>query len=371
MMIDENKLIDTFLSLVRIDAVSLRERKMRDYLSGRLVELNIEFREDDAALKIGGECGNIIARLDSNVQSDTHYLLMAHMDTVASTSALEPVVENGVIRSGGSTILGADDRAGIAVILYALDALRSNGVKHCNVDIVFSVAEELGMLGSTELDLSGIKARQGYILDCSRKVGCYVRTTPTAIDFKVNLRGRSAHSGVSPEKGINAISMAVDFTRRIPVGRLDEDTVANVGTIQGGTAINVVPEHVQLTGEIRSFSRDKIIELKRNMEDNARVISKEMGGEIELSYTTGFEGFLLDRSKAVIKHLEEEMRLMNIEPDPLKYYGGSDANVLNAKGIDTVNLGIGVQNPHSKDEHIEKSQLVKSAELVMRLLTLE
>ena len=371
MKVNQEQLIQLFLELVEVDGISLQERLIADTIKKRLSHIGISFYEDDAANKINGNCGNLIIQNINDSAKDDSILLLAHLDTVQSTANLRAVVENGVIRSDGNTILGGDDRSGVAIILYVIEEIARKKLRHRNFEVIFSVAEELGMHGTLALDFSKLHSRSGYIFDCSRESGCYVATTPTAIDFQIYFHGKAAHSGVAPEKGINALSTAVELTRKIPVGRVDEQTVANVGKITGGTAINVVPDHVMIAGEIRSFSRGKIDAICENIQQDAAAISKKYGGQIEVNFTTGFEGFHLDKSQPVVKELEENMSALGIHPDPLKYYGGSDANVLNANGISAVNIGVGVNNPHSHNEFVVINDFVNTANLLMRLLVVE
>ncbi len=371
MKVDQERLIQLFLELVEIDGVSLKEKRVANAIKERLSQNGLSFYEDDAASKINGNCGNLIIQYFNDSAKDDSILLLAHLDTVQSTANLKAIVENGVIRSDGSTILGGDDRTGVAIILYVIEDIARRKLRHRNFEVVFSVAEELGMYGTLALDFSKLHSHSGYIFDCSREAGCYVATTPTAIDFQIDFYGKAAHSGVAPEKGINALSMAIELTRKIPVGRVDEQTVANVGTINGGAAINVVPDNVRITGEIRSFSRTKIDSICENIQKDAATISKNYGAQIDVNFTTGFEGFHLDNNQRIIYELEKNMNALSLKPGPLRYYGGSDANVLNANGITAVNIGVGVNNPHSRNEFVVIDDFVNVTKLLMRLLEVE
>jgi tripeptide aminopeptidase len=293
---------------------------------------------------------------------------MAHLDTVSSTRSINPVLKSGLITSDGTTILGADDRAGVAVILHVLETLAALNGRHRSVQVVFSVAEELGMFGSSRLNSGLLKAREGYILDCSRPVGCYVARTPTAVDIQFEFTGKASHSGVAIENGINAISMALEVLADFPVGRVDPDTTANIGTIQGGTAVNVVPEKVTAKGEIRSFNPDRIEALKERLQKKSKVVAEKYRGKAKIDFTVGFKGFHLKPDLPVIKRLESVCQRLDISTDPLVYYGGSDANVMNGMGIQAVNLGIGVKNPHSKNEQIAMKDLVSITEVVTQLI---
>jgi len=371
MRVDEQKLLDLFLQLIRIDNTSLHERAMADFLIDKFKGWNIDVTEDDAAAKIGGNAGNLIIRLNSNSNHSSPLVLLAHTDTVRSTAGVKPIIKNGVIRSDGTTILGADNRSAVALILYVITEMIEKKLKHRSLEIVFTVAEELGMLGALALDFSQLVAKEGYIFDCSAKPGSYVAVSPTAYDFRVQCQGRPAHSAVSPEKGINAISMALEIMSQFPVGRINDQTVTNIGTIHGGSADNVVPDQVNFTGEFRSFSPSEIDRLKTNLENSCRSVSQKYGGKCQVSLKLGFEGYKFDPQMPVINRLHRAMQQLNLVPDPMVYSGGSDVNVLNANGIKAVNVGIGASNPHSNEEQIALSDLVKGAELLLALVEAE
>lgn len=371
MKVDEGKLLDLFLQLIRIDSVSLHERAMADFLIDKFKGWNIEAVEDDAAAKIDGNTGNLMIRLDSHSKHSSPLVLLAHTDTVRSTAKVKPIVENGVIRSDGTTILGADNRSAVALILYLVTELIEKKLHHRSLEIVFTVAEELGMLGALALDFSQLEVKEGYIFDCSAKPGSYVAVSPTAYDFRVDCQGRPAHSAVAPEKGINAISMALEIMSQFPVGRINKDTVANIGTLHGGSADNVVPDQVTFTGEFRSFSPSEIERIKTDLETSCRSVSQKYGGKCQVSFKLAFEGYEFEPDMPVIDRLHRAMEQLHLVPDPMVYSGGSDVNVLNANGIKAVNVGIGASNPHSNEEQIALADMVKGVELLFRLVEAE
>lgn len=371
MRIDDQKLLELFFQLIKIDSVSLHERAMADFLIHKFKSWKIEVQEDHAGTRIGGNSGNLLIRLDSNATNSAPLALLAHTDTVRSTAKIKPIIDNGIIRSDGTTILGADNRSGVALILYLLTEIIEKRMKHRSLEIVFTVAEELGMLGALALDFSRLTAREGYVFDCSGKPGSYVAESPTAFDFRVQCQGRAAHSAVSPEKGINAISMALEIMHGFPVGRINKDTVANIGTIHGGSADNVVPDQVNFTGEFRSFSPSEIERIKASLESASQAVSQKYGGKCELAFAIGFEGYKFESDAPVIGRLHQALKHLDLVPDPMVYSGGSDVNVLNAHGIRAVNVGIGASNPHSNEEQIALADLAKGAELLFQLVEAE
>lgn len=365
---DEQKLLNLFLELVRIDAVSLRERPVADFIARRLTRLGFKVAEDDAARQLNGNAGNLVVRVPGEDPAEEPLLLLAHMDTVHSTAALRPILDGGVLRSDGSTILGVDNRAGVALILHILEELVERRYRHRSLEVVFTVAEELGMLGAMALDFSQLKARQGYVFDCTAAPGGYVASTPTAYDFKIRFNGRPAHSAVAPEKGINALSMAAHVMSGFPVGRVNEYSVANFGTIHGGTADNVVPDRIDLTGEIRSFRDEEIGVLEEKLRQLCQEAGGRWGGECEPSFLLSFQGFQFTQESPVVQRLHRAYQHAGVTPEPMVYYGGSDANVFNQHGVQIINTGIGANAPHSNEEHIRLADLVKGHEIVMHLI---
>ncbi len=346
---------------------------MADHLMATLDAWGVQVHEDDAASKINGTAGNVIAKIPATNSAHTSpLLLLAHMDTVRSTAGIEAVIDqDGVIRSDGRTILGADNRAGMALILHVLEHIRHNKLSHRPLEIVFSAAEELGMLGAVALDVHQLTAREAYVFDCSAGPGSYVAETPTAMDFKLIFKGRAAHSAVSPEKGINALTMALSVINRFPVGRLNQNTVTNIGTIHGGSADNVVPDQVSITGEFRSFQMQEIEAIRAGLERHCEQACEHSGGACERSFQIGFMGFRLTEELPVIQRLHKVYEALGLQPNPMVYSGGSDANALYAHGIHTVNLGIGASNAHSTEENISLRDMETGAEILMRLIQAE
>jgi tripeptide aminopeptidase len=368
---DQQKLMDLFLELVKIDAVSLKERPVADYITRKLNSMGIEVFEDQAGQKLNGDSGNLIVRLPGSVSGDEPLLLLAHMDTVHPTAGVKPIMDDGILRSDGTTILGVDNRAGVSLILFMIQELMERKLKHRSLEIVFSVGEELGMLGAMALDFSQLSARQGFVFDCTAVPGGYVASTPTAYDFKIHFSGRPAHSAVSPEKGINALAMAVHVMSGFPVGRVNEHSVANFGTIHGGTADNVVPDQVDLTGEIRSFRDEEIAAMQELLRSLCQAASAQRGGSCEPSFYFSFQGFQFGPEMPLVQRLHRAFQHAGVTPQPLVYYGGSDANVFNQHGVKIINTGIGANNPHSKEEHIRLADMMKGYEILMNLIEAE
>ncbi len=368
---NDKELIDLFLQLVKIDAVSRQERPVADFLKQRLEQLGLDVVEDQSGAKINGNCGNLIIRLPGSNNDQEPLLLLAHMDTVHSTANLKPVIDGDTLRSDGTTILGVDNRAGVTLILYVIQELIRKQKKHKSLEIIFTVAEELGMLGAMALDFDHIRAKQGFVFDCTAVPGGYVASTPTAYDFKIHFSGRPAHSAVAPEKGINALSMAAQVMNGFPVGRVNEHSVANFGTIHGGSADNVVPDKIDLTGEIRSFLDAEIDRMQEQLRSLCQRAAQKWGGQCEPVFLHSFQGFQFHAQMPLVQRLHRAFARIGVQPNPMVYYGGSDANVFNQHGVQIINTGIGAYNPHANEEHIHISDLMKSYELVMHLIEAE
>lgn len=368
---DEQKLVTLFLELVKIDAVSLHERPVADFIKERLTSRGLEVEEDDAARKLNGSAGNLIVRLPGEGDRQAPLLLLAHMDTVHPTAGVKPILADGVLRSDGSTILGVDNRAGVTLILALIEELIERRSRHRSLEIVFTVGEELGMLGAMALDFSRLEAQEGFVFDCTAAPGGYVASTPTAYDFKIRITGKPAHSAVAPEKGINALSMAAQVISGFPVGRVSDHSVANFGTIHGGTADNVVPDQVTLTGEFRSFQEAEIAAMRGQLIALCTEAEAHWGGRCEPAFMLSFQGFQFSPEVPLVQKLHGAFARAGITPVPLVYYGGSDANVFNQHGVKIINTGIGANAPHSTDEHIRPADMLKGYEILSHLIEAE
>lgn len=364
--VNQDRLIELFLELVRIDAVSRCERPVNDCLIAKVRDFGFAFHEDKAGEKVGGNAGNLIVTVPG--QGDTVLFLGSHTDTVRPTGELKPQLRDGLITSSGDTILGADNRAGVAALLYLLEAAAHKQFSHTGFQAIFTICEEIGLLGAQHLDWSRVQAPHGYIIDSSMPPGNYVVKSPTAAEFKLDLHGKAAHAGLAPEKGVNAISMAAEILPLFATGRVDEHTVANIGIIRGGDATNVVPAHLHLEGEIRSFRHETIDQRLASWQDGIEAVCGRYGGTFTFHAEAHFTGYEIPSDHWLRRHLHERMQRIGLAPAPRPSQGGSDANVYNAAGKTAINLGMGAQNPHGNDERIAIADLVKTAELVCALV---
>jgi tripeptide aminopeptidase len=355
---DNTRLLQTFLALVQIDSPSGQETAIAAELYDRLRALDVDVHIDPA--------GNVLGRWDG---SDTPLLLSAHMDTVAPGVGIRPVVQDGVIRSDGTTILGSDDKSGIAVILEALTALREQGHRP-SIEIAFTVREETGLLGAKALDPGWLRSCEALVLDSGGPLHAIVYGAPASDKFTATVHGQAAHAGSNPEDGINAILIAARGIAHMPLGRIDKETTSNIGLIQGGQAVNVVPDHVQMRGEARSHDVVKldaqIAAMRRALEE---AVAQHPGARLELDIRRSYEAYRLAKDEPLIQRIARALEAMDEPaPDFRLSGGGSDANILNARGITAIPISTGMQAVHTNQEWIAVSDMARCAELLVRML---
>jgi tripeptide aminopeptidase len=355
-------LVDLFLDAVRVNAPSLAERPMAQFVRRTLEGSPVRIIEDNTAALIKGDCGNLICIPPSFDASKPAVALFAHLDTPRPTEGVRPIVSESRIQSDGSTILGVDNRAGTCILLHTLLETRAgNGA--ANYIVVFTVGEELGMLGSKHVDLSPYNVDKAFIFDCSRRPGTFISAAVGCSMYTATFLGRSSHAGVAPEKGIHAIQIAAKALTRITMGRHSPTMTSNVGTIRGGSATNIVPDACFIEGEVRSFDPHVIENHLQGLLTTFRTTAEEAGGSVQFEAAVDFEPFTLEPASSVYRITESALRSIGLTPNPIEYLGGSDANTLNGKGVPAVNLGIGAQNPHGNDEFILLEDLHVSARL--------
>lgn len=368
-MINGRRLVDGFMTMAAIDSVSRQERKMADHLGGLLDALGLEYIEDDAGRAANGTAGNIIARVAGTVPAPP-LLFCAHMDTVEPGVGVRPRIKGHSIHSGGDTVLGADDKAGIAALLEAVRVIKDKGLPHPPLELVFTVAEEVGLLGAKALDRGALEAAMAFVLDSDGAPGQVVTRAPSQDRIAATVIGRAAHAGINPGDGVNAIRAAAAAVVDLPLGRVDAETTANIGIIRGGRATNIVPERVYLEGETRSLDdvkRRAISELIcRKMTERA----EEAGARVKIEVEELYASFHLDADAAPVRLALEAARNLGLDTGLKHSGGGSDANVLNRFGIPTVNLSTGMQKVHSTDEMILIEDLHNTARQVLEIIRL-
>ena len=367
-MINQKRLLAEFFELIRIDSPTKKERQIADVLKERLEGLGLTVTEDNVGELIGGNCGNVLAYLKGDLPQAPRVLLSAHMDTVDPCLNIEPVLVEGMVISAGSTILGADDKSGIAPILEAIRTIQENRIPHGDIQVIFSVAEEGGLNGAKNLDRTLLKADFGFVFDCAGGPGEIILAAPGQDRLNVVIKGRASHAGMSPEDGISSIVAAAKAIANMPTGRIDEETTANIGTIQGGRATNIVADRVEITCESRSRDIGKLVNQTNQMCEAFKRCAEEMGAEAEIEVIRLYTPFTLAEDSPVSLIAGRASRNAGLKTKFGTTGGGSDANHYNQYGVPCVVLGTGMQKPHTTEESIEEGDLYGTAELIVEII---
>lgn len=374
-MINRQRLSDEFQRQAAIDSPSYHEAEMAAYLETRFRALGGSVEYDDAGTKIGSNSNNMLIRIPGS-KAGAPLLLSVHMDTVTPAENVEPVLNNGIFTSAGETILGADDKSGIVEIIEALEVLNEQQIPHVPLEVVVTICEEQGLLGAKHLDFSRLKANHGVALDTTG-VDVVINRAPAANRFKATIFGLEAHAGVCPEQGISAIEIASRAIVRMPLGRIDEETTANIGKIEGGLASNIVPRQVTLVGEVRSHSIDKlrlqtelIVKALETEVDRAKIVVDGVPRNASLTLDlhedfpvmqVPFEAPILQLVRAAGESLDrpQEIRAAG---------GGSDANIYNGHGIDMVILATGMAQVHTVHEQVSVEDMARVSALLIEII---
>jgi tripeptide aminopeptidase len=367
-MVNEKRLVESFMELVKIDSISGEERNLADFLVEKLEDLGLEVMVDQAGEKVKSNCGNIIARFKGNIKEVTPIMFSAHMDTVVPGKNIEPVCEGDKILSSGKTILGADDKAAIAALLEALHIIKEDNISCGDIEIVFSVCEEIGLLGAKNLDISSLTSQMAFVLDSGGQVGEIISAAPSQNSLKIIIHGKSAHAGSNPEEGINAIQVAGFALSRMKLGRIDEETTTNIGIISGGKATNIIPDEVILEGEVRSRNEEKLEKYTKILKQIAEDTAQEFKTKAEVKINREYYCYNLSTDDRVVKIAMKAAKDMGLEPLLHPSGGGSDANVFNKKGFPSVDLAVGMEKVHTVDEYILVKNLKNTAEYVLSII---
>lgn len=375
-LIDRDRLAETFKTLVVIDSISREEGKLCRWLSQRLKALGFSITVDSAGAQVDGDTGNLIARWPGNRQAEP-LLLSAHMDTVEPGRGVRVQFAEGVFSSAGNTILGADDKSAIAIILEVIAAIQEQNLPCGPLELVMSICEEVGLLGAKHLDYGRINARMGYVLD-TRNPEAIITRAPSANRFEFRIHGKAAHAGAAPEKGINAIAVAGRAIARLKLGRIDHETTCNLGVIEGGLATNIVPDLVVVKGEARSHDEAKLVKVTADIvsafEQAVAVSGGGPDGEsvprLETVVHDDFRSLQIDSGHPVVNLARQAALNLGMRMDPAVSGGGSDASVFAEHGIVTAVLGTGMENVHTTGERISLEDMVRSAALLVEIINL-
>jgi len=368
LMVNEQRLVDEFLGLVQVDSESKSEAAIAKVLKEKFTALDVEVFEDDSPTRTGQEAGNLICTLKGNKPGARPIYFTCHMDTVNPGKGVKPTIKDGVIATDETTILGADDKAGIAALLEAVRVLKENEISHGDIQFIITVSEEIGLVGSGAMDSSLLNAEFGYAIDSSGSVGEIIVAAPTQAKIVAKVYGKTAHAGVEPEKGISAITIAANAIANMPLGRIDEELTANIGTINGGTATNVVCDYVEVVAEARGLVAEKMEKQAQLMKEAFEKAAVEMGGKADVEVTVLYAGYKLGHGDQVVEVAKRAAQKIGLKPKLMKSGGGSDANVFSGFGIPTVNLAVGYEDIHTINEKMPISELVKITEMIVAVI---
>ncbi len=366
--VNQERLINEFIELVQIDSETKHEAEIAKVLTNKFTQLGLDVVEDDSKERTGHGAGNLICTMKGNNQDADPIYFTSHMDTVVPGKGIKPIIEDGYITSDGSTILGADDKAGIAAMLETIRVLKENNIGHGDIQFIITVGEESGLVGAKELDASLINAKYGYALDSNGKVGEIVVAAPTQAKLWTIMKGKTAHAGVAPEKGVSAITLAAKAIAKMPLGRIDEETTANIGRFEGGKQTNIVADHVEILAEARSLDPVKMDRQVQKMKDAFEQTAENFGGSAEVTVKLMYPGYKQESGDHLVKVAINAVKAIGRESKLVKSGGGSDANIIAGHGIPTVNLAVGYEEIHTTSERMPLEELVKITELVTEII---
>ncbi len=383
-MIVRERMTDHVMDLIRIDSLSKREKEVAVKLRKDMEELGAECVYDNAGEQVNGNVGNLIVRLKGNKPDAPPFFLSAHMDTVGPGEGIQPRIENGIMKSDGTTILGSDDKSGLSVIVEVLRTLKEQNIPHGDIEIAFTICEEIGLLGAKHIDISKFRSKHGIVLDSSTPSRLVLKC-PSAVKMEFTVHGLEAHAGLCPENGINAIRIASEAISKMNLGRIDEITTANIGIIEGGRATNIVPNLVRVVGETRSHSEEtlkaQVDHMRKCMHDTVSMYEVTIHDDLSVEGKTHIAR--LD------EYIERSYDRMDVHPGSLparlveeavknlghtiKHHtsgGGCDANYFNKMGIECVNLGTGMYELHTVNEYLVLGEFYRTAEIVLESIKL-
>jgi tripeptide aminopeptidase len=383
-LINKERLLETFLELLKIKSPSLDEKQIADYVKGILQSLGLKVITDNAGEKIGSNTGNIIALLESSRENKTagmHYSKLvsrkmpslffgAHLDTVSVNGEVKPEIrDKKIVNKNKNCILGGDDKVAIAAIIEAIRTIKDFKIMTGDIYFIFTIAEEVGLLGSKNMDLKPLKAKYGFLLDGDGDVGTIFNQGPFHNAIDVTITGKAAHAGISPEKGISAIQVASYAISRMKLGRIEPGTTCNIGIIEGGVATNIIPEKVEIKAEARSLEEEKLKKLTVQITNDFVTYAKENGAKAKFKVKREYNGFKILDNELPIIMAKNVLKKLGIKSKIISTVGGSDVNILNSKGKKAIDLSSGMENVHSSKEYVKIAELEKLTALILELCT--
>jgi tripeptide aminopeptidase len=361
--------VGLFTELAAIPSPPGSERDVADRVAAYLQDLGLEVSEDDAGARIEANAGNLLARLaPSSANGGTAIFLCAHLDTVQPTGPLEPVVEDGIVRNAGGTILGADNKAAVAAMLEAVRLILSENRPHAGIELLFTPKEEVGLQGAKAFDSDRLEAGVGFVFDHAAPIGEVMLGAPHARGLEVTMRGRAAHAGIAPEEGRSAIAAAARAITDFRLGRLDDETTANVGLIEGGTAKNIVPDRCSFSIDVRSHDEKKLADLVQELLETITFAAALEQCEAETTVEESYRGYRFARGDLPVRMACAALEREGFQPHLALGGGGADANIFNERGRPCVNLANGMTAIHTPDEHIAVADLERMVDVTLALV---
>ena len=362
-----SEVVDLFTELASLPSPPGEERAVADVVIGYLRDLGLSVDEDDAGPKVGSNIGNVFCRLEAT-DGGNPIFLCAHLDTVPPEGPIEPVIEDGVVRNAAGTILGADNKSAVAAMLEGARRVLVENRPHGGIELLFTPKEEVGLLGAAAFDHERLQARLGYVYDQAAPIGDVILGAPYSRAMQVRFHGRAAHSGMFPEEGRSAVAAAARAISDLRLGRIDEETTANVGIIQGGTAGNIIPEWCTLDAEARSHDERKLDELVQEMVDVFSFAAGLEDCEVETKVSKSYKGYRFKPDDPVVRIAHAALERSGYKPAYGLSGGAADANVFNERGLACLNLANGMQDIHTPDERISVADLEGMVEVTLALV---
>lgn len=369
LLMDQKRMIDEFVELVSIETYSLKERAIADVLKKKLTDLGLTVSEDNAGEILGGNTGNVYAILPATTEGEP-VLFSCHMDRVPNNGHITPVIneEEGIIYSDKKTILAGDDIGGVTAILAMLREVVEQKIPHGDIEIGFSICEEVGVSGSALYDFSKFKSKSAFVYDSTGKAGTITLSAPSKGKVTIKVHGKTSHAGLAPEKGVNAVKIAADLITRLPDGRISPQTTANFSMLSAGSATNVVCDLVTITGEQRSRDAGEYKEVSDKIYAAAKATSEKFGYPIDVDIKTQYHAFSLTETDRPSVLAAEACRRVGIEPFFKQGGGGMDANHFNEHGIQAVGIGTGNYNCHTSEEYQVIADMVACAKEAVEIV---
>ncbi len=366
--VQNDRLVELFTTLCQINSPPRQERAILEYVKGFLRGLGLEVREDNAADIVAGDANNLVATLPANISGAPKIFFNAHFDTVEPNPDVKIIIQDGIIRTDGTSILGADDKAGMSAILEAIRIIVENNLPRGQIQLIFTVCEEIGLKGARALDLSLVDSDFGFVYDTGPPVGTIITQTPYHDRLAVHLIGKPAHAGVEPEKGISAIQIAAHAISQMRLGRIDPETTANIGVIHGGQATNIVCPEVFIEAEARSLDRAKLDAQIGHMLSLFEHAAHLYGGEAIIEIERHYEGYQLTAQDLPVQVVRRALKRLGLEAPMRPTGGGSDANIFIARGLPCCVVGTAHQKIHTHEEFVLIDDLARSVDLTLAIV---